>query len=61
MKKILIIDDEENYHLIKHLIVIKRYNYAPTTIAFVGGGIGLASLRSLVWNVFDNRDICPDP
>ncbi|MFA4910706.1 MAG: hypothetical protein WC649_06675 [Desulfobacteria bacterium] len=41
--------------------MIKRYNYAPTTIAFVGGGIGLASLRSLIWNVFDNRYICPDP
>ncbi len=25
-------------------------------LVFVGGGIGLASLRSLIWNVIDNRD-----
>jgi len=25
-------------------------------IVFVGGGIGLAPLRSLIWNVLDNRD-----
>ncbi len=25
-------------------------------LVFVGGGIGLAPLRSLIWNVFDNRD-----
>jgi sulfhydrogenase subunit gamma (sulfur reductase) len=26
-------------------------------LVFVGGGIGLAPLRSLIWNVLDNRDI----
>ena len=26
-------------------------------LVFVGGGIGLAPLRSLIWNVIDNRDI----
>ena len=26
-------------------------------LVFVGGGIGLAPLRSLIWNVVDNRDI----
>ncbi|GAI95720.1 unnamed protein product, partial [marine sediment metagenome] len=26
------------------------------SIVFVGGGIGLAPLRSLIWNVIDNRD-----
>jgi len=26
-------------------------------LVFVGGGIGLAPLRSLIWNIIDNRDI----
>jgi sulfhydrogenase subunit gamma (sulfur reductase) len=26
-------------------------------LVFVGGGIGLAPLRSLIWNVIDNRDL----
>ena len=25
-------------------------------VVFVGGGIGLAALRSLIWNIIDNRD-----
>jgi sulfhydrogenase subunit gamma (sulfur reductase) len=29
---------------------------AGKNLVFVGGGIGLAPLRSLVWNVIDNRD-----
>lgn len=29
-------------------------------LVFVGGGIGLAPLRSLIWNVLDNRDIYKD-
>jgi len=27
-----------------------------TNLVFVGGGIGLAPLRSLIWNIIDNRD-----
>ena len=27
-----------------------------SSLVFVGGGIGLAPLRSLIWNVIDNRD-----
>jgi sulfhydrogenase subunit gamma (sulfur reductase) len=29
---------------------------AGKNLVFVGGGIGLAPLRSLIWNVIDNRD-----
>ncbi|MDD5397505.1 MAG: FAD/NAD(P)-binding protein [Dehalococcoidia bacterium] len=29
---------------------------AGKNLVFVGGGIGLAPLRSLIWNVLDNRD-----
>lgn len=29
-------------------------------LVFVGGGIGLAPLRSLIWNVIDNREIYGD-
>jgi len=31
-------------------------NLKGKSLVFVGGGIGLAPLRSLIWNVLDNRD-----